>query len=92
MYRADVSKASRFILSSSDPHWGALVPIVVVIVLVVDFFAASEPRTSTSNEDDRTILGKHLFGRSITPYQSLLNAQIQDQNTMNFLHALDVLM
>jgi hypothetical protein len=53
MYRADVSKASRFILSSSDPHWGALVPIVVVIVLVVDFFAASKPRTTTTTSTIR---------------------------------------
>jgi hypothetical protein len=30
---ADVSKASRFILSSNDPHSGALRPIVLVLLV-----------------------------------------------------------
>jgi hypothetical protein len=38
---AEVSKASRFIPSSSNPHSGALRPIVVVVVLVVDLLVGS---------------------------------------------------
>jgi hypothetical protein len=38
---ADVSKASRFIPSSSNPHSGALRPIAVVVVLIVDRLVGS---------------------------------------------------
>jgi hypothetical protein len=60
--------------------------IVLVVVIVLDLFVISRPGARPRTTTTSTI------ETECRPYRSRFTAQIQDQDAVNFLHALDILM